>query len=152
MPELARRPVPAVPRESARWWRWSALHALPSTALGLGTALLYQPHTMSDLVLAAATSTTAVCVFTATMPRRRRGTEYTLRQAVLTIADADPDPEGNMPSAVYELRVFGVSILVRLRAEWDGQHLVPYVHIEHEAERPRLLLVEVDNQGETEHR
>ncbi|MFZ3492161.1 hypothetical protein ACODT5_02790 [Streptomyces sp. 5.8] len=152
MPELARRPVPAAPRESTRWWRWSALHALPSAALGLGTALLYQPHTVSDLVLAAATSTTAVCVFTATMPRRRRGTKYTLRQAVLTVADADPDLEGNMPSAVYELRVFGVGILVRLRAEWDDQHLVPYVHIEHEAERPRLLLVEVDNQGEIEHR
>ncbi|MGP3690854.1 hypothetical protein ACTVZO_40315 [Streptomyces sp. IBSNAI002] len=152
MLELARRPVPAARPDSTRWWRWSILHALPSAALGLATALLYQPHTVGDLVLAAAMSTTAVCVFTATMPRRRRGTKYALRQAVLTVTDADPDPDNNMPSDVYELRVFGVSVLVRLREEWNGQHLVPYVHIEHEAERPRPLLVEIDNQGESEHR
>lgn len=72
------------------------------------------------------------------------------RDAIVTVADADP--EDGTPSDVYELRVHGVSVLVRLRDTWAGERNVPYVHIEHEAPRPRLLLVEVDNAGEREHR
>ncbi|MFD3662883.1 hypothetical protein ACFWVF_20170 [Streptomyces sp. NPDC058659] len=75
-----------------------------------------------------------------------------MRQATLVVVEADPDPDGGSPSDAYELRVYGVSVLVRLRQHWSGEHLVPYVHIDHETDRPRLLLVEIDNKGETEHR
>lgn len=149
MPDSVRRP--AFPAR-ARWLRWGVLYALPSAAAALSITWLYQPHTLADLLMATGTVTTAVLVFTATMPRRTRATELTVRQADLTIVAADPDPGGGTPSDTYELRVFGVSVLVRLREQWKGQRLVPYVHIEHEADRPRLLLVEIDNQGESEHR
>ena len=35
---------------------------------------------------------------------------------------------------------------------WGDQTDVPYVHIEHQVAKPRLLLVEVNNGGESEHR
>ncbi|MFJ9574618.1 hypothetical protein [Streptomyces bacillaris] len=150
MPDSVRRPVfPA--RSAGRWRRWGVLYALPSAAVALSSAWLYHPHTLADLLMATGMVTTAVLVFTATMPRRTPSS-LTVRRADLTVVDADPD--GGTPSDIYELRVFDVSVLVRLREQWKGQRLVPYVHvdIEHEADRPRLLLVEVDNQGESEHR
>ncbi|MFF2378356.1 hypothetical protein ACFVUW_28600 [Streptomyces xiamenensis] len=154
MPDSVRRPVFPSRSAGARWRRWGVLYALPSAAVALSSAWLYHPHTLADLLMATGMVTTAVLVFTATMPRRTRVSSLTVRQADLTVVDADPDPDGGTPSDIYELRVFDVSVLVRLREQWKGQRLVPYVHvdIEHEADRPRLLLVEVDNQGESEHR
>lgn len=152
MPKTARRPAPAGRTPSSRWWRWSILCALPSAAVALGGSWLYEPHTAADALMAATLSSVAVYVFATTMPLRRRSTTYQTRRATLAFVEADPDPDGGSPSDTYELRVYGVSVLVRLRRHWKGEHLVPYVHIDHEADRPRLLLVEVDNKGETEHR
>ncbi|MFB7865516.1 hypothetical protein [Streptomyces sp. NPDC056069] len=152
MPETARRSAPAGRTPSARWWRWSVLCALPSAAVALGSSWVYEPHTAADALMAATLSSVAVYVFATTMPLRRRSTTHQARRATLAIVEADPDPDGGSPSDTYELRVYGVSVLVRLRQDWKGERLVPYVHIDHEADRPRLLLVEVDNKGETEHR
>ncbi|WP_439681533.1 hypothetical protein [Embleya sp. MST-111070] len=117
----------------------------------MSSTWLYQPHTFTDSLMAIGMSVAAFWVFVVTMPRRHP-TECLLREAVLTVVDADPDPDGGTRSDTYELRVHDVSVLVRLREQWAGRPLVPYVHIEHEANGPRLLLVEVDNQGESEYR
>jgi hypothetical protein len=76
---------------------------------------------------------------------------HRVRDAAITVVDADP--ADGTPSDVYEVQVFGVSVLIRRRTQWRDQMHVPYVHvdIEHQADPPRLLLVEVDNRGETEH-
>lgn len=141
---------------SARWRRWTARYGFPSAVVALASAWLYQPRTTTQGAIATALALAAVATFVATMPagRSRRSStgEHTIRDAVVTVADADPGPDGTTPSDTYELRVFGVSVLVRVRADWEGQPSVPYVHIEHQADRPRLLLVEVDNDGESEHR
>ena len=59
--------------------------------------------------------------------------------------------EDNTPSDVYEIAVFGVSVLIRRRAQWGATTDVPYVHIEDQNDGPGLLLVEVNNGGESEH-
>lgn len=102
--------------------------------------------------MATGMATASVLAFTATTPRRKHVIQLAVRHTELNIVEADPDPDAGTSSDTYELRVFDVSVLVRLREQWKGQRLVPYGHVEHEAERPRLLLVKVDNRGETEHR
>lgn len=77
-------------------------------------------------------------------PERHR-----IRDASITVVNASP--EDNTPSDVYEIQVFGVSVLIRRRARWGPSTDVPYVHIEHQGD-DGLLLVEVNNSGEHEHR
>ncbi|MGW1159363.1 hypothetical protein ACWD48_14280 [Streptomyces sp. NPDC002519] len=72
-----------------------------------------------------------------------------VRDASITVVDASP--EDDTPSDVYEIAVFGVSVLIRRRAQWDAATDVPYVHIEDQNDGPGLLLVEVNNTGEHEH-
>lgn len=75
---------------------------------------------------------------------------HRVRDASITVVGASP--EDNIPSDVYEIQVFGVSVLIRRRAQWGPATDVPYVHIEDQNEQPDLLLVEVNNGGEHEHR
>ncbi|WP_055535896.1 hypothetical protein [Streptomyces graminilatus] len=72
-----------------------------------------------------------------------------VRDASITVVDACP--EDNTPSDVYEIAVFGISVLIRRRAQWGPTADVPYVHIEDQNDGPGLLLVEVNNTGEHEH-
>ncbi|MFI6688066.1 hypothetical protein [Streptomyces sp. NPDC050485] len=74
---------------------------------------------------------------------------HRIRDALITVVDASP--EDNTPSDVYEIQVFGVSVLIRRRAQWGPATEVPYVHIEDQGEGPGLLLVEVNNGGEHAH-
>ncbi|WP_416966210.1 hypothetical protein [Streptomyces sp. Agncl-13] len=64
----------------------------------------------------------------------------------------DASPKDNTPSDVYEIQVFGVSILIRRRAQWGLDTDVPYIHIEDQRDEAGLLLVKVNNSGEHEHR
>ncbi len=124
-----------------------------AAAAGLIASWLYRPAGAAQaLLIACLTAAATLAILAGAMPPTRRGAalQRRIRDARVTVVDADPDD--GTPSDVYELRAFGVSVLVRLREDWKGQPLVPYVHIDHEASRPRLLLVEVDNQGETEYR
>ncbi|MEU6351576.1 hypothetical protein ABZ896_19910 [Streptomyces sp. NPDC047072] len=72
-----------------------------------------------------------------------------VRDAAITVVDASP--EDNTPSDVYEIAVFGISVLIRRRDQWGPATDVPYVHIEDHNGGPGLLLVEVNNTGEHEH-
>lgn len=72
-----------------------------------------------------------------------------VRDAAITVVDASP--EDNTPSDVYEIAVFGISVLIRRRAQWGPATDVPYVRIEDQNGGPGLLLVEVNNTGEHEH-
>lgn len=72
-----------------------------------------------------------------------------IRDASITVVGARP--EDNTPSDVYEISVFGISVLIRRRARWGATTDVPYVHIENENDGPGLLLVKVNNGGEHEH-
>ncbi|MFI5986897.1 hypothetical protein ACIBEA_39300 [Streptomyces sp. NPDC051555] len=74
---------------------------------------------------------------------------HRIRDASITVIDASP--KDNTPSDVYEIEVFGVSVLIRRRARWGAATSVPYVHVEDQSEGPGLLLVEVNNGGEHEH-
>jgi hypothetical protein len=74
---------------------------------------------------------------------------HRVRDASITVVDASP--EDNTPSDVYEIQVFGVSVLIRQRAQWGPATDVPYIHIENQGD-DGLLLVEVNNSGEHEHR
>ncbi|WP_331731448.1 hypothetical protein [Streptomyces sp. NBC_00073] len=74
---------------------------------------------------------------------------HRIRDASITVVDASP--EDNTPSDVYEIEVFGVSVLIRRRARWGTATSVPYVHVEDQGEGPGLLLVEVNNGGEHEY-
>ena len=152
MPRTPARPRSIFRAPYGRWLRWTLRTGLPAAAVALGASWLYRPGTTVQAVLAVVLALAALAVFTATMPggRSRGPARRTIRDAVVTVADADPGD--GTPSDVYELHVFDVSVLVRLREQWNGQRLVPYVHIEHQADHPRLLLVEVDNGGESEHR
>ncbi|MGW2415975.1 hypothetical protein ACWCV5_27945 [Streptomyces tubercidicus] len=76
-------------------------------------------------------------------------TPLRVRDASITVADAIP--EYGTPSDVYEIDVFGISVLIRRRAQWGAATDVPYVHIEDQNNEPGLLLVEVNNAGEHEH-
>ncbi|MFJ9967162.1 hypothetical protein [Streptomyces avermitilis] len=75
---------------------------------------------------------------------------HRIRDASITVVDASPDD--NTPSDVYEIQVFGVSVLIRRRAQWGPATDVPYIHIEDQRDEAGLLLVEVNNSGEHEHR
>lgn len=75
---------------------------------------------------------------------------HRVRDAPITVVDASPDD--NTPSDVYEIQVFGVSVLIRRRAQWGPATDVPYIHIEDQRDEAGLLLVEVNNSGEHEHR
>ncbi|MGW4890706.1 hypothetical protein ACWEQL_00325 [Kitasatospora sp. NPDC004240] len=140
MPRVtAHSPGPAL-RPQVRW--------LVAAASILAIFILYSPLGPTPAMLAdllAATGALAVLAGWRS-PRRRTGAH----RARVTVAKAAP-VEG-LPSETYELTALGVSVLIRLREDWKGQPLVPYVHIEQRADRPRLLLVEVDNRGETEYR
>ncbi len=74
---------------------------------------------------------------------------HRVRDASITVVDASP--EDNTPSDVYEIQVFGVSVLIRRRAQWGPATDVPYIHIENQGD-DGLLLVEVNSSGEHEHR
>ncbi|GGR80709.1 hypothetical protein GCM10010269_19810 [Streptomyces humidus] len=74
---------------------------------------------------------------------------HRVRDASITVVNAAP--EDNTPSDVYEIQVFGVSVLIRRRAQWGPATDVPYIHIEDQGD-DGLLLVEVNNSGEHEHR
>ncbi|MFD8882184.1 hypothetical protein ACFV0H_06620 [Streptomyces erythrochromogenes] len=74
---------------------------------------------------------------------------HRIRDASITVVDAFP--EDNAPSDAYEIQVFGVSVLIRRRARWGPDSGVPYIHIENQGD-DGLLLVEVNNSGEQEHR
>ncbi|WP_031064243.1 hypothetical protein [Streptomyces sp. NRRL F-5527] len=75
---------------------------------------------------------------------------HRIRDALITVVDASP--EDNTPSDVYEIQVFGVSVLIRRRAQWGPATDVPYIHIEDQRDEAGLLLVEANNRGEHEHR
>jgi len=151
MSESARRPAPASGSASARWWTWTGYYVLPCTAVVLA-GWVPSPHTTREAYLAVGLTAMCAALLGVTMPVRRSTKELAVRDAVLAVVLADSDPQDGTVSDTYELRVHGVSVLVRLRGTWKDQRLVPYVHIDHDADRPRLLLVEVDNQGETEYR
>ncbi|MFE2271390.1 hypothetical protein ACFXB4_19350 [Streptomyces lavendulae] len=74
---------------------------------------------------------------------------HRIRDASITVVDASP--EDHTPSDAYEIQVFGVSVLIRRRARWGPDTDVPYIHIENQGD-DGLLLVEVNNSGEHEHR
>ncbi|MFD6974497.1 hypothetical protein, partial [Streptomyces sp. NPDC059949] len=74
---------------------------------------------------------------------------HRIRDASITVVDASP--QDNTPSDVYEIQVFGVSVLIRRRARWGPETDVAYVHIDDQTQEPGLLLVEVNNGGEHEH-
>lgn len=75
---------------------------------------------------------------------------HRVRDASITVVDASI--EDNTPSDVYEIQVFGVSVLIRRRAQWGSATDVPYIHVEDQRDETGLLLVEVNNSGEHEHR
>ncbi|MET7297114.1 hypothetical protein ABZS79_34335 [Streptomyces griseoloalbus] len=91
-----------------------------------------------------------------TTPAPTTGTSMTdpelhrIRDALITVVDASP--EDNTPSDVYEIQVFGVSVLIRRRAQWGPATDLPYIHIEDQRDEAGLLLVEANNRGEHEHR
>ncbi|MER6196003.1 hypothetical protein ABT234_01305 [Streptomyces sp. NPDC001586] len=74
---------------------------------------------------------------------------HRIRDASITVVDGSP--EDNTPSDVYEIQVFGGSVLIRQRPRWGTATSVPSVHIEDQSDGPGLLLVEVNNSGEHEH-
>ncbi|MFF8535841.1 hypothetical protein ACF07B_28475 [Streptomyces sp. NPDC015532] len=75
---------------------------------------------------------------------------HRVRDASITVVNASP--EDNTPSDVYEIQVFGVSMLIRQCAQWGPATDVPYIHIEDQRDEAGLLLVKVNNSGEHEHR
>ncbi|MFE4512596.1 hypothetical protein ACFRMQ_00140 [Kitasatospora sp. NPDC056783] len=134
------------------WPRWTVRCGIPAAATALALVWLADTGSPGQGALVATLALAAVMVFASTMPARprrpARPTAHRVRDARVTVFDAAPDD--SQPSDTYELRVHGVSVLVRLRPDPNG-HPVPYVHVEHLADRPRVLLVEVDNKGERIH-
>ncbi|MFI1648259.1 hypothetical protein ACH4XT_15150 [Streptomyces avidinii] len=74
---------------------------------------------------------------------------HRIRDASITVVDATPKDHNS--GDAYEIQVFGVSVLIRRRARWGPDTDVPYIHIENQGD-DGLLLVEVNNSGEHEHR
>ncbi|WP_328373576.1 hypothetical protein OG800_50555 (plasmid) [Streptomyces sp. NBC_00445] len=73
---------------------------------------------------------------------------HRVRNARIAIVDASP--EDNALSDIYEIQVFGVSVLIRRREHRGGRRLIPYIHIEDQSKEQDLILVEVNNGGEHE--
>ncbi|WP_033819366.1 hypothetical protein [Kitasatospora sp. MBT63] len=145
------RQIPARRPQPNPWHRWAGRYGAPAAATALALAWLADTGSPGQGALVATLAIAAFMVFTSTMPatprRATRATERKIRAARITVVDADPGD--STPSDAYEMQVHGVSVLVRLRTDPNGQP-VPYVHVEHRA-RPRVLLVEIDNQGERIH-
>nr|BEK71337.1 hypothetical protein KPHV_85640 [Kitasatospora purpeofusca] len=142
------RQIPARRPQSNPWLRWAVRYGTPAATTALVLVWLADTGSPGQGALTATLAIAALMVFASTMPRRAtRTTERRIRAARITVVDADPG-EGT-PSDAYEMQVHGVSILVQLRTDPNGRP-VPYVHVENRA-RPRVLLVEIDNQGERIH-
>ncbi|MER5985655.1 hypothetical protein [Streptomyces sp. NPDC001787] len=75
---------------------------------------------------------------------------HRIRDASITVVDTSP--KDNIPSDAYEIQVFGVSILIRRRAQWGPETDATYVHLDDQTKEPGLLLVEVNNGGKHEYR
>ena len=78
--------------------------------------------------------------------------DFRVRQAQVSVFDRSDEPDSDDASDMYVVEVFGVSVLIRLRAPRVGDAPELYVHIENEGRPPIDLAVEVDNRGETRYR
>ena len=72
-----------------------------------------------------------------------------VRDGLVRVFDASPDPADGDLSAMYVLEVFGLSILVPLRAADDSKGPEAYIHIDNEATHPITLALEVNNSADT---
>ena len=78
--------------------------------------------------------------------------DFRVRQAQVSVFHCSDEPDSDDASDMYVVEVFGVSVLIRLRAPRVGDAPELYVHIENEGRPPIDLAVEVDNRGETRYR